>query len=338
MGRKTKQNKITSPELIAQVNPENLRLMDDFLEYLKSTGRSDGTIKGYRNDCLIFFVWVLQNAKNKYFPEISKRDIVSYQNWLISNNENSPARVRRLKSALSSLSNYIESILDDEYPDFKPIIRKIESPVNQPVREKTVLTNEHCERLLNVLTEQQDYERACCVALAMYSGRRKSELVRFKVTYFDDSNIIYGSLYKTPEKILTKGRGGKMLTCYTYTKFKPYFERWMDQRKELGIESEWLFPDRKNPTQQLAPSTLDSWAIIFSKILGLNWYWHAMRHYWTSDAARKNLPDSVIQMLCGWSDISMVGLYKDLDVDDELGKYFVDGEIVASAPASLSDL
>ena len=34
MGRKTKQNKITSPELLAQVNPENTRLLDDFLVYL----------------------------------------------------------------------------------------------------------------------------------------------------------------------------------------------------------------------------------------------------------------------------------------------------------------
>ena len=29
MGRKTKQNKITSPELIAQINPKNIRLMND---------------------------------------------------------------------------------------------------------------------------------------------------------------------------------------------------------------------------------------------------------------------------------------------------------------------
>ena len=34
MGRKTKQNKITSPELIAQINPKNIRLMNDFLDYL----------------------------------------------------------------------------------------------------------------------------------------------------------------------------------------------------------------------------------------------------------------------------------------------------------------
>lgn len=51
-------------------------------------------------------------------------------------NGNSPARVRRVKAALSSLSNYIENILDDEYEDFRPIIRKIENPQNTPVREK----------------------------------------------------------------------------------------------------------------------------------------------------------------------------------------------------------
>lgn len=31
MARKTKQNKNTSPELLKQVNPENLRLLEDFL-------------------------------------------------------------------------------------------------------------------------------------------------------------------------------------------------------------------------------------------------------------------------------------------------------------------
>lgn len=113
--------------------------MNDFLEYLRSIGKADSTVKAYTSDLYIFFVWVLQNADNKYFPEISKRDIISYQNWLLRNNENSPARVRRLKSTLSSLSNYIEAILDDELPNFRSIVRKIENPVNEPTREKTVL-------------------------------------------------------------------------------------------------------------------------------------------------------------------------------------------------------
>ena len=207
MGRKTKQNKITSPELIAQINPKNIRLMNDFLDYLRSVGKAESTVKAYTSDLYIFFVWVLQNADNKYFPEISKRDIVAYQNWLLRNNENSPARVRRLKATLSSLSNYIEAILDDELPNFRSIVRKIENPINEPTREKTVLTDEQADTLQDYLTEHGQYEKACCFALARYSGRRKSELVRFKVSYFDDENIIYGSLYKTPEKIRTKGRG-----------------------------------------------------------------------------------------------------------------------------------
>ena len=340
MGRKTKQNKITSPELLAQVNPENLRLMEDFMEYLKSTSRSDGTIRGYRSDCLIFFVWVLQNAKNKYFPKVSKRDIVAYQNWLISNNENYPARVQRLKSHLSSMENYISNILDDEFPDFRPMVRRIESPVNQPVREKTVLADEQCDYLLTRLTDSGQYEKACCLALAFYSGRRKSELVRFKVSYFKDENIIYGSLYKTPEKVKTKGRGGgKMLTCYVLSKpFKPYFDLWMAQREKDGIESEWLFPSKSDVTKHLEISTLDSWSGTFSHILKVPFYWHACRRRTTTALSRSGLPDSVIKEIIGWESLEMVSIYKDIDADEEIGKYFADGEIIQGKQASLADL
>lgn len=341
MGRKTKQNKITSPELIAQINPKNIRLMSDFLDYLRSVGKAESTVKAYTSDLYIFFVWVLQNADNKYFPEVSKRDIVAYQNWLLRDNENSPARVRRLKATLSSLSNYIEAIMDDELPGFRSIVRKIENPINEPTREKTVLTDEQADSLLEYLVERKQYEKACCFALARYSGRRKSELPRFKVSYFDDENIIYGSLYKTPEKIKTKGRGvnGKMLTCYVLSKpFKPYFDLWMQKRAELGIESEWLFPDNDDPTQPIPISTLNSWAETFSNILGVPIYWHSLRHFFTTSLAKANLPDSVIQSIVGWDSADMVRVYVDTDQDEEIGKYFADGEIVAPKVAGLADL
>jgi len=96
LSRKTQQNTITSPELLAQVNAENTRLLEDFVTYMRSVQRSDRTINGYINDIHIFFVWNLLNNKNKFFVEITKRDIIAYQNWLISTNKNSPSRVRRL--------------------------------------------------------------------------------------------------------------------------------------------------------------------------------------------------------------------------------------------------
>ena len=169
MSRKTIINSITSPELIAQINPDNARLKADFLEYLKSVQRSPGTIAGYGNDLDIFFVWVLQNAKNKFFVDVSKRDLVAFQNWMINENKNSPSRVRRIKAAISSLSNFVENILDDEpeFRGFRSIVRKIENPALQPVREKTVWEDDELEELLNKLVEKQAYDRACYLALAM---------------------------------------------------------------------------------------------------------------------------------------------------------------------------
>ena len=342
MARKTQQNSITSPELIAQINPENIRLLEDYITYLKSIQRSENTLKGYLNDLHIFLVWNMQNNKNKLFTEISKRDIISYQNWLLNNNKNSPARVRRLKSTLSSLSNYIENILDDEFEGYRSIIKKVESPINQPVREKTILEDEQIDKLLEYLVEKKHYAKACCLALATCSGRRKSELLRFKVNYFNDENIIYGSLYKTPEKVLTKGRGlGKWLTVYVMSnKFKPYLDLWLEQRKELGIESEWLFPLKNNDNDEkgFSTDTLNSWALTFTKFLGVDFYWHSLRHHFCTALARLNIPDSVIKEIIGWESLEMVQLYKDLSADEEIGKYFDENGVKEVKQGKLTDL
>ena len=93
MGRKTKMNSITSPELLAQVNPENTQLLEDFKDYLRSIQRSETTIAGYENDIQIAFVWCLQHNNNTFFVNWTKRNIVAYQNWLLNSNENSPARI-----------------------------------------------------------------------------------------------------------------------------------------------------------------------------------------------------------------------------------------------------
>lgn len=340
MPRKTRMNDLTSHELVSEINPENARLKQDFLDYLRSVQRSPGTIRGYENDLDIFFVYCMQKLGNKKFRDVTKRDLVSFQNWLINENGNSPSRVRRIKSALSSLSNYIEGILDDEeeFRGFRSIVRKIESPVNQPVREKTVLSDEQLEGLLDELTEKGQYDKACMLSLAMCSGRRKSELVRFKVSDFSDDNLVCGgALYKTSETMRTKGFGlGKYIYCYTLAKqFKPYLDRWMQYRDEHGVKSVWLFPASGSPDGQMSATTLNSWAITFSSMLGVDFYWHAMRHYFTTHLSRSGLPDSVIQEIIGWSSADMVKVYTDIDSEEQIGMWFKDGEICTAGKGAL---
>lgn len=342
--RKTVYNNICTPEKLAQVNSENIQLGNDFLEYLTSIDRAKTTVDSYRADLNVFWVWCFEHNQNKFFVDLTKREIAKFQNWCLNEWKWSPARMRRVKSTLSSLSNYVESMLDDEYEGYRPIIRKIENPAAAPVREKTVLTDEQIQKILDTLVEKKRYDAACMFALGVYSGRRKSELLRMKVSYFTEENIIYGSLYKTPEKVKTKGRGsrGKLLNVYVLVKpFKPYLDLWLKYREENNITSEWLIPKKDNGVWVDEPTpitTMDSWADMFSNILGIPVYWHSTRHRFATALSEANVPDSVIQDIIGWESADMCRLYIDTDADVKFAQYFGEEGIKSVEQKSLSDL
>lgn len=327
MARKTKVNFIAHPEILDMCHIQNKFLFDSFLDYLKSTDKANTTIEQYRNDLKIFFCWNYTDNNNKPFIEITKRDYTRFQGKALTDWEWSPKRIRRVKACISSLSNYIENILDEEeeFKNFRSVIKKIESPVDVPVREKTIYTPEELQSVLDMLVSDKKYEIACALALAMYSGRRKSELSRFKVSYFDEKNVLFGTLYRTPEKVVTKGRGskGKLLTLYVLKKeFDPYLKLWLEERERLGITSEWLFPKETNHNEHIDRYGLDRWARLLTKLSNKDFYWHSMRHFATTQFCKSNIPNHVIKQIIGWDSVEMVDLYNDTMLDDVLGDYF----------------
>lgn len=343
MARTTVYNNITDEESLSQILPENIELKKDFLEYLRSVDRSASTIYQYEVDLNIFFVYNLKYNNNKRFTEITKREFTKFQNHAINEWQWSPKRTRRVKSVISSLSNYIENILDEEpeYENYRSSIKKIESPIDQPVREKTVFTEEEIQSLLDWLVDQKKYRQAAIVALCISSGRRKAEIPRFKVSYFDDENVIFGSLYKTPEKVKTKGRGsrGKEIQLYVLKKqFDPYLKLWMDYRKQKRIESEWLFPNLNDYSQPMNPSIMDEWKNNYTNYLGKDFYWHSLRHYFCTLLVKNNIPTNVIQDIVSWESADMVNLYTDISADENIGKYFDENGIKQVEQKSLSDI
>lgn len=342
MGRSTVYNNITSPEKIAKINPDNAALLKDFMDYLESVGRAATTIKNYKADLLVFFCWCEDELNNKYFVELSKREIARFQNHALNVWGWSSNRLRTVKAALSSLSNFIENILDDEIKGFKPIVRKIESPPKTLVREKTVLSREEVENILNSLIEKREYKKACFFALAAYSGRRKSELCRFRVSDFDDSRLVCnGALYKSAP-IKTKGRGkdGKQLNCYVLAKqFKPYLDLWLEDRKIKGIESEWLFPKDGDDSSQIATSTVDSWSDSLSRDFNIAHYVHMYRHFFCTMLSESGIPDSVITEIVGWTSSALCKVYVDTEADDQIGAYFDEnGDIAAKKNAGFAEI
>ena len=106
MGRKIQHNNIVTDELLAQCNKENIELGNDFLDYLRSVDRSPNTINAYRRDLYIFWVYLLQHCDNKFFIDLSKRDIARYQSFCLTEYKWSPARMRRVKSKILQMRKY----------------------------------------------------------------------------------------------------------------------------------------------------------------------------------------------------------------------------------------
>ena len=98
MGRKVQHNNIVTKELLSQCNKENIELGNDFLDYLRSIDRAPSTIDAYANDLKIFWVYLLQHCGNKFFIDLSKRDISKYQSYCLTEYKWSPARMRRVKA------------------------------------------------------------------------------------------------------------------------------------------------------------------------------------------------------------------------------------------------
>lgn len=323
MGRKTVYNDgLVTEKKWEAVSEKNKELLKEFLDYLKASDKSPATRYQYEQQLKLFFCYIAEKCDNKFFVDIKKRDLIKFSLWLQSELKVSSSRVSTLRSVISSLSAYIEKVLDDEFPNFRNISSVIEISNREPVREKTVMTQEEMQSCLDKLVEQGKYQIACYFALLVSSGMRKSEAIQMKVSFFEEKNkVLNGLFYYTPF-IRTKGRGekGKPLQKYIAVKmFKPYLDLWLKERKEKGIQSDWLFVTYKDGNYEpAAVSTVNSWANKIGKITGLDYYNHSSRHFFTTYMKEQGSDDATIQSLVGWASLDMVRRYDDHTNEQQL--------------------
>ena len=216
---------------------------------------------------------------------------------------------------------------EDLYPNFKNQLRGLEAVRITTVREKTVLSNEQIDNILKTLLEQGNYQVACYLALLCSSGSRKAEMIQMKLSFFDAAHEVFeGYMYKTP-KIRAKGHGkrGKMIEKYVIKPFfQPYLDKWLEERKEKGIESDYLFVfmNKDGSYEQATISTANSFAREISKVLNGDFYNHCARHYFCTLLKSMRLPDDIIVEIFQWSDSSMIKVYDDTPVDAKLNQWF----------------
>lgn len=261
--------------------------------YLRASSRSQGTIYNYQSDIKIFFVFLLNQCDNKFFGNIFPRDIVSYQSWCMEDLKLSGNRVRRLKDSLSSFSNYVEKYYQDDerLKDFKNITRTISSPKRRKIRVETELTDSDVKIIFEKLIEEEKYNVACVLALALYGGLRKAEIPQILTETFSKENIV-GTLYKTPNKI--KLKGDKYSNVYFIKQdMDRFIYLWKRQRKRMfrrhghpspEMESYLLIHSFQGKFRRYMPDSLVYMAKVITDVMkknGINkeFYFESARKY-----------------------------------------------------------
>ena len=325
-GRKTFRKVITSDELTAQINKDNIKLMERFLKNF-ATKRSPKSVVVYRSNLLIFLTWNLLENDNKLFTKIRKIEMLDFFDYALSELKWSPNRYHQMHSSLSSFSEWIENYLDDDekYKDFRNIVKKIEKPSKEAVREKTVLKEEDIDKIFAALEEQHRTQEQCLLALAISCGARVSELAQFTTSLIDEDNTVFEGLFlETTEKIRTKGSGtmGKMLKKYILKDmFLPYYKKWLSEREEIlektGQEHDSIFVTKDgNPANA---DRLRDWIGTWGDIVDQPSYPHMYRHYQISLLKRLEIDDDLIVYLTGWAEGSghtMISIYNDNELTE----------------------
>ena len=325
-GRKTFRKVITSESLIAQINPENVKLMERFLKNF-ATKRSPKSVTVYRSNLNIFFVWNLENNDNLFFVDFKKYMLLDFFDYCCTELKWSSARYSQMHSCLSSFSTFIEDIYDEQYPNFRNLLPKIEKIPKESVRKKSIFTKEELDNLMAKLGEEDRIQEQCLLALMMSSGSRASELSRFTIDIIDENNTAFEDLFlETTEEVQVKGRGvnGKSLIRYILKDtFLPYYHTWLPTRHNILRDTNQTH-NHISITTHGAPAsviTFRSWVERWNDYVDKPFYIHSIRHWYTTYLVSTiGLEQDLVQDIIGWTSSDMVAIYNDATAKDRKWK------------------
>jgi site-specific recombinase XerD len=326
MTRKTFKRVITSPELSEKINPKNKKLAERFLRE-KDVRSSSGTVEGYKSDLEIFFTWNLTENDNKFFVDVKKLELAEFFSFTVSELRWSSSRFSRMRSCLSSFSQFIVRFFDEDYPTFKNLVLlAVESMPKNAVREKTILSEEQVNGLLKYLVDNKEYQDSCWLSLAIASGARFSELLRFTTDLIDENKTAFDGIFlESTRAIKTKGRtkSGKMLVKYIIKDiFLPYYHLWLKEREEIMTKNNKdhksiFIKENGDPAEA---GSVRSWLTKFEKFLDVPFYPHCTRHFSTTYLSKVGLPATLIKEIFGWESVDLVSLYDDTNFTEKKWK------------------
>lgn len=257
MARKKVYNRIYDEKIWMEVSKFNKRLMEDFLLEMKSQKKKDSSIKQYRNDLRILFIYIYKELDNKDISKLKKKHFRNYSLWLSEDCGMSNARVSRLLSALRSMLEYATNEEDWEEEGLEVnYASKVKGLPKETVRQIHFLEDSQVEKIYNYLIEKEEYQKACYLSLMYDSAGRRAEIAQITKDGLLEGNVT---------NIVTGKRGKKFPLIY-FSRSKKAIELWLNQRGEDEIDSLWVVGNGAT-RRKASYETLYAWVMNFRLIL-----------------------------------------------------------------------
>lgn len=318
-------NKIYTPELWEQVNPDNKAILEDFLAEYRQQKKAKTTVEAYFQDSRIILIYILKHHKNKSILEMTKKDFRNFSLWLTEDCNLSSNRANRLKSVVNSMLTFCEE--DDDYEYDTNFAKKVKGIPRQKVKtdeDNFFFTFKEFILVRDKLVEMGDLQNAVMWSLAFDSAGRRNEVYQVKK---------HGLLEGNKTNVVV-GKRGKLFSLVYLNDTKELIRQYLENRGEDNIESLWVtkIGDIK---REIEKDTLYNRMLKCSKILSeirgeeTEIFFHTSRHSRVEcliqgqDDRLKN-PDGTnrkytldeVKVLCHHSDISTTNSYcKNHDED-----------------------
>ena len=236
-------------EMWLQVNKEYRDLVSEFIS---SQSHSPKTKKQYTSMLRQFGWFIHESLNNKPIYKIKKRDFIRFLTYLRDERKMSSSSQSVRKAVVSSLCNYIENVVMDDYDEdeynpykhFRNFTRGLPPIPKNQVYEKVKVTKEEYLHMMEVLEDDENYLGMTWLAVAFNTGARLSEIVQFKAE-IADYPIAHDATYVMSHNVRLKGKGvdGKIEPYMINLEALTYIKSWLDKR---GFENEYIFVKRNH--------------------------------------------------------------------------------------------
>lgn len=317
--------RVCFPEKWSEVNPTNIKLMQEYLIDCKARKLKATTLEQYENDLRIIFIYILDNKENKDIRQMTKKDWKDFLLWLTAIQEVSNSRANRLLSTVRNILNFLED--DEEYNYPVNVAARIRGLPKEPVREIVFLDDATILKLVNALIDLEDYQKALLVALFYDTGARKSEMAQVEKYSFLDPN-------KNVTNILI-GKRGKKYRAFYHSLSKKCAKLYLNERGEDDCPNLFIQADGTPATADDLYNWIFGLRGLLYRLTGKQYlinchsFRHSMiqnlsdgTHYLCREMKVKNLPLDKIKLIVNHSSVSITEMYKKPEGENELADLF----------------